>query len=80
MFTLKANKEPTTPLKVPQKPWQDLRVYLFGPIPEKKHILVFQGQTNMFSNCKKIPSTAAQTVIIAIHIAMKTVYFENTDK
>ena len=52
MFTLKVNKEPTTPLKVPQKPWQDLRVYLFGPIPEKKHILVFQGQTNMFSNCK----------------------------
>ena len=57
MFISKATKESITPLKV-LKSWQDLRVDLFGPIPDKKHILVALNTLTRFATAKMVSLTA----------------------
>ena len=41
-YTEKNTKEPIQPNKVPQKCWEDVSVYLFGPLPTKHNIVVVQ--------------------------------------
>jgi len=66
MFTPKATKEPITAVKTPKHPWQDVSIDLFGPMPDKRHIVVVQDIFSRYPAARIVPSTAATPVLNAI--------------
>lgn len=66
MHTNKANKAPLQHVPIPSKAWQDVSLDLFGPMPDKRHILVVQDIKSRYPVAKIIHSTSAQQVIPAI--------------
>ena len=78
IFTQKHTKEPLQPLQVPEKAWANLNVDLFGPMPDKRHVLVVQDSLTRFPAAKIVNSTAEKPVIGAL----KDIYtnYGNPDK
>ena len=66
MFTNKQTKHTITPLKSPEKPWENVSIDLFGPMPDRKHVVVVLDQASRFPAAKIVPSTAAKPVLKAI--------------
>ena len=66
MFTNKTTKEPLKIIKHPEEAWQDVSIDLFGPMPDKKHIVVVQDMNTRFPAAKVVPSTGGDHVISAI--------------
>ncbi len=66
MFTNKTTKEPLKIIKHPEEAWQDVSIDLFGPMPDKKHIVVVQDMNTQFPAAKVVPSTGGDHVISAI--------------
>ena len=51
------------PLRVPEKAWANVNVDLFGPMPDKRHVLVVQDSLTRFPAAKIVSSTAEKPVI-----------------
>ena len=66
IFTDKPTKEILHPFTADGKVWENIHVDLFGPMPDKKHILVAIDETSRFPAAKIVPNTAAQPVIDAL--------------
>ena len=67
MFTIKTTKEPITPIEPPSTPWKEVSIDLFGPMPDKKHILVVQDIFTRFPAAKIVNSTSAEPIIKALN-------------
>ena len=57
----------TTPIKasltstpIPEKPWQNISIDLFGPFPDQRHILVVRCNLSRFPDAKIVRSTEAR--------------------
>lgn len=63
LFGSKNTKEPLSAHKVPQKAWSEVNIDLFGPMPNKKHILVVTDSMSRFPAAKVVPSTSSAAVV-----------------
>ena len=59
-------KEPLISHNTPKGAWQDVRIDLFGPMPDQKHVSVVLDKMSRFPAAKVVPSTAAKPVIKAL--------------
>ena len=59
-------KAPLTSTSIPEKPWQNISIDLFGPLPDQRHILVVHCNLSQFSDAKIVHSTGAQYVLPAL--------------
>ena len=66
MNTEKGSKEPQRTIPVPDDPWQEVSVDLFGPMPDRKHVLVVQDIKTRFPCAKIVSSTNGKQVIPAM--------------
>ena len=67
MFTNKRTKHNLTPLANPKKTWDSVFIDLFGPMPDRKHVLVVLDSASRFPAAKIVPSTAAKPVLKAVN-------------
>ena len=54
---------PLTTAPVPDQPWDDVSLDLFGPLPNANHIVVARCNLSRFPDTKIVKSTAAKDVI-----------------
>ena len=66
LFTLKATKEPIATQRTNERNWEEVSVDLFGPLPDKRHVLVIQDTKSRFPTASFVPSTAARPVLKAL--------------
>lgn len=66
IFSKQHLRNPITSAPLPEGPWQELSLDLFGPMPKGNHILVARDNYSRFPAAKIVPSTAAQKVIPAL--------------
>ena len=66
LFTNKTTHEPIYPHQTSDKSWEDVSVYLFGPMPDGKHVVVVLDKTSRFPAAKIVQITAAPTVTRAL--------------
>ena len=67
LFSPKTTKEPIAPQKTPKHAWEEVNIDLFGPLPDKKHVLVVQDGMSRFPTAKIVSSTQATPVIKALN-------------
>ena len=67
MFTNKRSKHTITPLSNSNKAWDNVSIDLFGPMPDRKHVIVVLDNASRFPAAKIVPSTAAKPVLKAIN-------------
>ena len=65
IFTNKRTKQPLTPIISPEKPWSDVSIDLFGPMPDHKHVVVVLDSASRFPAAKIVPNTSAKPVLKA---------------
>ena len=63
LFTSKNTKEPQ---KTCESAWEEVNIDLFGPLPDRKHVLVMQDTMSRFPAATILSSTKAEPVIKAI--------------
>lgn len=66
IFSNKKTSEPILPHKVPEKCWDTVAVDLFGPMPDKNHVVVVQDLASRFPAAKLVTSTGARQVLPAL--------------
>ena len=66
LFTPKNTKEPIAPVPTTADTWEEVSVDLFGPLPDKRHVLVVQDTRSRFPAATIVPTTAAQPVLKAL--------------
>ena len=66
MFTNKRTKQPLIPVVAPKRPWNDVSIDLFGPMPDQKHVVVVLDSASRFPAAKIVPSTGAKPVLKAL--------------
>ena len=66
LYTPKSTTEPIATQKTTGKAWEEVSVDLFGPLPNKKHVLVVQDTMSRFPAAKIVSGTSATTVINAL--------------
>lgn len=66
LFSPKYTKENIHAQRVPEKSWSEVSVDLFGPMPNKKHVLVVTDNMSRFPDAKIVPSTDAKSVLPAL--------------
>ena len=66
IFSNKKTSEPILPHKVPEKCWDTAAVDLFGPMPDKNHVVVVQDLASRFPAAKLVTSTGARQVLPAL--------------
>ena len=59
-------KAPLTSTPIPEKPWQNISIDLFGPLHDQRHILVVRCNLSRFPDAKIVRSTGAQYVLLAL--------------
>ena len=62
----KTTKEPAAAQHTSNTCLEEVSIDLFGPLPDKKHVLVMQDTTSRFPTAAIVPSTAATPVISAL--------------
>ena len=67
LFTRKTTKEPLKPTPLPETAWEDVNIDLFGPMPDKRHVLVVQDSYSRFPAAKIVPSTKSTPVLNALN-------------
>ena len=72
LFTKKTTKAITNPQRTPDKVWEEVNIDLFGPTPNKKHVLVVQDSLSRFPAATMVNSTAAKPVIKALESVYDT--------
>ena len=65
-FTAKTTKEPAAAQKTTGVGWEEVSIDLFGPLPNKKHVLVVQDTMSRFPAATIVSSSAAPPVIKAL--------------
>ena len=65
-FTLKTTKEPVAAQQTTGVGWEEVSVDLFGPLPDKKHVLVVQDVMSRFPAATIVPNTSAAPVVQAL--------------
>ena len=65
-FSNKKTSEPVHHHKVPDKCWDTVAVDLFGPMPDKNHVIVVQDLASRFPAAKLVASTNNQQVLPAL--------------
>ena len=73
LHTQSAMKAPLTPAPVPSKPWDDVSLDLFGPLPDHSNILVSRCNLSRFPDAKIVKSSAAKHVLPALSDASTSV-------
>ena len=58
-FTLKATKEPAAAQPTTGNAWEEVSIDLFGPLPNKKHVLVVQDVMSRYPTAEIVPNTSA---------------------
>ena len=66
LFTGKTTKEPIAPIEGPADAWSEVNVDLFGPMPNRQHVLVVQDSFSRFPAAKIVDSTGAKPVLTAL--------------
>ena len=66
MYTSKRTREPLQPHSVSNEAWEDVSVDLFGPMPDRKHVLAVIDKSSRYPAAKVIPSTSATAVTGAL--------------
>ena len=66
LYTRKTTKEPIAPQRTNDSSWEEVSVDLFGPLPDKRHVLVVQDTMSRFPAASIVPTTAAQPVLKAL--------------
>ena len=66
LFTNKTTKAQTHAQRCPDKVWEEVNIDLFGPTPNRKHVLVTQDNLSRFPTAATVQSTAAKPVIEAL--------------
>ena len=56
-------KAPLTSTPIPEKPWQNISIDLFGPAQDQRHILVVRCNLSQFPDAKIVRSSGAQNVL-----------------
>ena len=57
---------PLSSTPIPDHPWDSVSLDLFGPLPDKSHILVSRCNLSRFPNAKVVCSTSAQHMLQAL--------------
>ena len=65
-FTMKTTKEPVAAQPTTDACWEEVSIDLFGPLPDKRHVLVMQDTSSRFPTAAIVPGTAATPVINAL--------------
>ena len=66
LYTPKTTKEPIAPQRTNKTSWEEVSVDLFGPLPDKRHVLVVQDTMSRFPAAAIVQTTAAQPVLKAL--------------
>ena len=66
MFTNKTTKEPSYPHKISDEAWKDLSIDLFGPMPDKQHVIAVIDKSSRFPAAKIVPNTSNKAVTNAL--------------
>ncbi|XP_066912824.1 uncharacterized protein [Clytia hemisphaerica] len=64
-FTRKTTKEPLQSTPSPETVWEDVNIDLFGPIPDKRYVLVVQDSFGRYPAAKIVSSTKSTRVLNA---------------
>ena len=59
-------KAPLTSTSIPEKPWQNISIDLFGPLPDQRYILVVRCNLSQFPDAKIVRSSGAQNLLPAL--------------
>ena len=65
-FTNKATREPVKAHQTTGVAWEEVSIDLFGPLPDKKHVLVVQDIMSRFPTATIVPNTSATPIIKAL--------------
>ena len=65
-FTMKTTKEPVAAQKTTGTGWEEVSIDLFGPLPNKKQVLVVQDTMSRFPAATIVSSSSAAPVIKAL--------------
>ena len=66
MFTNKRTHEPLRPHDTSDEAWQDVSVDLFGPMPDRQHVLAVIDKSSRFPAAKVVPNTSVTAVTNAL--------------
>ena len=66
MFTNKTTREPLLPHATPSEAWRDVSVDLFGPMPNREHVLAVMDKTSRYPAAKLVPNTSNSAVTAAL--------------
>ena len=66
LFTQSSQKAPLTSTPSPSLPWENVSLDLFGPLPNKSHILVARCNLTRFPDVNIVSSTASKHVLPAL--------------
>ena len=66
LFTGKTTKEPIATIEGPDEAWTEVNIDLFGPMPNRQHVLVVQDAFSRFPAASMVESTAAAPVLTAL--------------
>ena len=65
-FTSKTTREPVTPQQSTGNAWEEVSIDLFGPLPNKQHVLVVQDIMSRFPTATIVPNTSAAPIVKAL--------------
>ena len=65
-FTNKTTREPVVPQRTTGTAWEEVSIDLFGPLPNKQHVLVVQDIMSRFPTATIVPNTSSTPVIEAL--------------
>ena len=66
MFTNKTTREPLRPHKTSDEAWKDVSVDLFGPMPDRQHVIAVLDKSSRYPAAKIIPNTSNTSVTNAL--------------
>ena len=82
LFTPKTKEEPVAAERTNTGGWEEVSIDLFGPLPDKKHVLVVQDTMSRFPAAAIVQNTAGRPVVKAldnIYTSYGMTEFHSTD-
>ena len=73
---------PLTSTSIPEKPWQNISIDLFGPLPDQRHIMLVRCNFSRFPDAKIVRSTRAQytRTLATLNVINATMDHHSMDK
>ena len=66
MFTNKTTREPACPHSTSDEAWKDVSVDLFGPMPDRQHVVAVIDKTSRYPAARIVPNTSNNAVTRAL--------------